>query len=288
LEELIAIIKKWYKSILKVVIAAAIISAIISLILPEYFTSQVTFIPANPHIMDRGNVFDSKGGNETVYLFGGPNDINRLMSLVESRSLEEYLIDKFDLYKHYDIDTNDVQKKYWVKEELRTYMQLVRTPEGMLQVKVLDKDPQFAATMANDVVARLDTLNREIVTEKKRNLEKLYKREVEHKRQEFDALKDSLLNTVRNNPKDTVMAKILKDVLKNTMSEYIGIKNMYEQHQSALNEDFSTIYILEQAEAAVKRSTPVRWRIVVTATLCTFLIMLITAFFVERYKGLFS
>ncbi|MBK8474495.1 MAG: hypothetical protein IPL33_21245 [Sphingobacteriales bacterium] len=50
-------------------------------------------------------------------------------------------------------------------------------PEGMLQVIVTDKDPQFAATMANDIVARLDTLNLQVVTEKKRNIEKLYRRE---------------------------------------------------------------------------------------------------------------
>lgn len=288
MEELIAIIKKWYKSILKVCLIALIGSAIISVLLPEYFTSQVTFIPANPHIMDRSNVFGNKGGDETVYLFGGPNDINRLMSLMTSRSLEEYLIDKFDLYKHYDIDTTDVQKQYWVKLEMREYVNLVRTSEGMLQVVVTDKDPQFAATLANDIVGRLDSLNRQIVTEKKRNLEKLYEKEVNDKRYEFDMIKDSLLRTVRDTPRDTVMAKILKDVLRNTMGEYTGMKNLYEQHKSALNQAFSTIYIIEEAEPAVKRSKPVRSRIVITTTLITLLAMLIAAVFIERYKGLFS
>ncbi len=288
MEELIAIIRKWYKTIAAACAVALVGSAIVSLLLPEYFTSRTTFIPANPHMMDRGNVFGAKGGDETVYLFGGPNDVNRLMSLTASRSVEDYLIDKFNLYEHYEIDTTDVQREYWVKESLRSYMQLMRTPEGMLQVIVTDKDPQFAATMANDIVARLDTLNLQVVTEKKRNIEKLYEREAANKRHEFDVIKDSLLNTVRNSPKDTVMAKILKDVLKNTLGEYTNIKNTYEQHKSALHQDFSSIYILEAARPAVKRSSPVRSRIVITTTLVTLLVMLITAVFVERYRGLFS
>ncbi len=288
MEELIAIIRKWRHLILAVCALTLVGSAIVSLLLPEYFTSRATFIPANPHLMDRGNVFGEKGGDETVYLFGGPNDVNRLMSLTESRSVEDYLVDKFKLYEHYDIDTADVQREYWVKEELRSHIQLIRTPEGMLQVVVTDKDPHFAAIVANDIVSRLDTLNHRIVTEKKRNLESLYEREAAGKRREFDVIKDSLLRTVRDNPKDTVMAKILKDVLKNTLGDYTYMKTIYEQHKSSLHQDFSTIYSLEEARPAVKRSSPVRSRIVITATLVALLVMLVTAVFVERYKGLFS
>lgn len=284
MEELIRILLKWYRKILLVTALAAILSAVVALLLPEYYTASNIFIPANPHLMDRTNLFSLQGKDETVYLFGGPNDIYRIFTMAQSRKLEDYVIKKFDLYRHYNIDTTDRIAEYWVKEALHTYFKLQKTNQGMVEVAVTDKDPIFAADMANAIVQRLDTLNKEIVFENKRNTLKMYAKQEQVKSQELSVLKDSLLNTIKQNPKDSITAKLLKDLVKNAMSEYNTSKIIYEQQLTAVNEPFSTIYVLESAVPPVKRSKPVRWVIVLSATIGALLAMLLFALLAERYQ----
>ncbi len=284
MEELVRILLKWYRKILLLSALAAVLSAFVAFLLPEYYTASNIFIPANPHLMDRTNLFSLQGKDETVYLFGGPNDIYRIFTMAQSRKLENYIIDKFNLYNHYEIDTTDRVAEYWVKEALHSYFKLQKTPQGMVEVAVTDKDPVFAADMANAIVQRLDTLNKEIVFENKRKTLKMYANQKEVKYHELQMLKDSLLSSIKQNPKDTITAKLLKDVIKGVMGEYNTSKIIYEQQLTAVNEPFSTIYVLESAVPPVKRSKPVRWVIVLSATLAAFLAGILYALLAERYK----
>lgn len=284
MEELIRILYKWFKPISIVTGIAAVLSAVISLILPQYYLSYSSVIPINPHLMDRSSLFSLEGGETPVYLFGGKGEINRLLTLSQSRALEGHLIKKYNLYAHYKIDTTDKLKDYWVTEELRNHFKAVKTPDGVVNIEVMDKDPNLAADMANEVVGLLDSLNKGIMMEKKVILTDLYAKEVETARTHLDVMRDSLIRTINNNPDDTVTAHLLERVIRKAVEDYNFSNTLYKQHVAAINQPYSSLYVLEKAVPAVKRFKPVRWLIVVSATMVTLASMLLIAVFIEKFK----
>ncbi len=284
MEELIRILLKWWKPIAIASILAAMGSAIVSFTLPEVYLSHVTFLTANPHIFDRNSLFRTEVGENPVYLFGGGNDMNRVLTLAESRGLENYLIDKYKLYEHYKIEENNPQKEFYVKEKLRENCKVLKTSKGMLRIEVQDKEPVFAAEMANDVLSRLDVLNKEIIMEKKSDMIKIYEQNVKERKDNLALLKDSLINMIKRDPEDTVNINMMESMVETAYGKYSSLNTIYEEHQAGLNQNFSTMYIIESAVPAVKRHKPVRSIIVMTGTLLTLLIMCFAAVFIEKFK----
>lgn len=284
MEEIIRILLKWSKSILLVVSIAIIGSILIALLLTEYFTSQVTFITANPYLMDRASIYSIAPGDNPVYLFGGGNDIDRIIMLSQSRELENYLIQKYHLFNHYEIDSTDRQADYWIRLELKEHFKILKTPLGMLEASVIDKNPQFAATMANDVVIKLDSLNKLIVGEKKKDILKLYQSDVKNQETKLTFLKDSLQNLINTNPKDTISANIVQGIVKKALDEYTNLKILHSQQLATMEQKFSSLYIVENAVPAVKRTSPVRWIIVATTTLVTLIAMCFIVVFIEKFN----
>ena len=284
MEEFIRILFKWSKRIGTVCAIAAIGSIVISLLLPEYFTSTSTFMVGNPYMMERGSLFQRDAGENPVYLFGGEYDINRVISLSASGGLSDFVIKKFNLYQHYDIDTTDEQKEYYVKEELNDHFKILKTPEGMLRVEVTDRDKNLAAQMANDIVQRLDEMNLNITTEKKKDLTEIYDKNVKEKRLVLIQLTDSLHSAIRNNPRDTVTSKIIGSMVKEALGDYNNIKAIYDDHLASVSQKVSTFYIVEAAKPAIRRSSPVRWLIVFSSVLVAFIASILGALIFERFK----
>lgn len=285
MEELLSILYRWRRQIIILCGIATIGSAIISLVIPEIYTSKVTFMVANPYMMERGSLFQREAGETPVYLFGGEYEMNRLISLSQSRTLQDYVIQKFNLYAHYEIDTTNKYKDYNVREELDKHFSILKTPEGMLEAQVEDENKQFAADLANSIVNKLDEINYDLNTQKKHDLTKVYAQQLEAKQTTFLQLKDSLLQMVKNNPRDTVSSKLLSLMVKDALSEYNNIQGIYNDHQASLQNKVSTLYIVEAATPAIRRTSPVRGLIVVSSALVAFFASVLGVLLLERYKS---
>lgn len=285
MEELLSILYRWRRQIIILCGIAAIGSAIISLVVPEIYTSKVTFMVANPYMMERGSLFQREAGETPVYLFGGEYEMNRIISLSQSRALQDYVIQKFNLYAHYEIDTTEEYMDYNVREALESHFSILKTPEGMLVAQVEDEDKQFAAELANGIVKKLDEINYDLNTQKKHDLTKVYEQQLGAKQITFLQLKDSLLQMVKNNPRDTVSSKLLSSMVKDALGEYNNIKGIYTDHQASLQNKVSTLYIVEAATPAIRRTSPVRWLMVVSSTLVAFFAGVLGVLLLERYKS---
>ncbi len=284
MEELIRILFKRLKLIIAVCAVAAAISVVAALLLPNIYQSSVTFIVMNPHMMDRESLFRGSGGSDPVYLFGGKYEMERFISLSQSRELEDYVINKYDLINHYEIEPDDPEKDYWVRETLRDNMKITKTKSNMLIAQVLDEDPQLAANMANDIVAKLDEMHKKLITEKKIGMTKLYNEKVSERKDQLQGLLDSLQSVVSINPDDTVTANLLTLMVEDAANKYNKMATISDEHTSALSQEYSTIYLVEKAMPAVKKSKPVRWLIVVTSCLVALVSMIFIVVFIEKYK----
>ena len=137
-----------------------ILSITISLMLPKWFASKATII--------------SSGGSTSNFLsmlsgipmgdFGLSalnEDISNYIAILESRTVRENVVKKFDLISRYN--SKDVEL---AMEALNQYVELRVSEEGSLIITVLDKDPIVARDIANELILQLDEVNRRLSSEK--------------------------------------------------------------------------------------------------------------------------
>ncbi|HNL06796.1 MAG TPA: hypothetical protein PKH93_04415, partial [Chitinophagales bacterium] len=60
---------------------------------------------------------------------------------------------------------------------------------------------------------------------------------------------------------------------------------IYADHQASLQNKVSTLYIVETATPAIRRTSPVRWLMVVSSTLVAFFAGVLGVLLLERYKS---
>ncbi len=286
MEELIRILLKWLKPIIIVCVITAVGSAAISLMLPNYYMSTTIFQPANPHYMEPKSLYDTEAGGQTVYLFGGPNDVYRLLTLAESRELQDYVIEKYDLYDYWEIEKDAKFAEFKIRERFNKYIKTYQTPNGMMQSEVSDTDPQLAATICNDIIGYLDVMNKRVVTEKMKDKLAYFEKDQIRLRDKVQMFKDSLVQIIQITPDDTLTQNLLEKLMETAMGQYNVSNMIYEQQSKALSQEYSTLYIMESAVPATRKSSPKRSLIVLTALLISLGVMVFVAVFIEKFREL--
>jgi uncharacterized protein involved in exopolysaccharide biosynthesis len=130
-----------------ITLAAAVVSVIVALLLPPIYTARTTFLAPGSQQQS-----SSAAALATLGAIGGlggslvPKSPDELyVALLKSDSVERALADRFDLRKRYDIDSYEVL----LKELPKRIRVATDKKSGVISVEVDDKDPQFAADLAN-------------------------------------------------------------------------------------------------------------------------------------------
>lgn len=189
LQDILKVLAKNKKYILYTTIGAAILSAIISLLMPVYYKSLTSFYAASPDL-GLPNVIGVTELPRDVY--GTDYDIDRLLSLAESDDVYGHLISKFDLYNHYDIDPSKVKAPYTIREELKDLYKVLKTKLGAIELTVEDKDPIFAANMANEARERINFLSQNLMKESQNATLGSYKANLASQNASVNAISDSI------------------------------------------------------------------------------------------------
>jgi uncharacterized protein involved in exopolysaccharide biosynthesis len=144
--------------ILSLVMIAAIISAVVSLFLPSWYEAEAVLLP--PH--DLGGTL---GGSSTL----GFLTVRREIVLEQLRALEEGGADSS--YFTVPVSAMPALKgRYRTTGRLETYNELIGhtrfavTDEGLVTIRVEDRDPETAAAMANAYIDELNRISADIVS----------------------------------------------------------------------------------------------------------------------------
>ena len=152
---LVASVFKRKKQILWICAIAGIGAILISLLLPNYYKSTSVFYAASADVARPDPVGPDLKERD---LFGIEEDLDKIMTCASSLELVDYLIQKFDLYKHYDIDPESKKGKFKVREALEGMMDLKKTKYEAIELSIEDEDPQFAADMVNAAVEKVNAI----------------------------------------------------------------------------------------------------------------------------------
>lgn len=282
--ELLEIILRKWKLTLAVCLLTAIVSAGLSLLLPNIYESHVVFQPGNPNALDRSVVFPSEGSDRAIYIFGGNGDRDRIISLATSGEMYNFLTDKFDLFNHYEIDKTEKYAHFKLIQELEENYVIQKNALNAIEIKVHDKSPEFAAKMANAIYDKVDKMNYDIIQAKKKDIRVILETQSVELKQKTTALRDSLQNVLTRNSRDTITANYINTQLESALDEYANVASKLDQYNKILNLNTTTLYLYEKAVPATRKDKPKRSYIVIGAVLFMFLVMIISTLFIEKYK----
>ena len=190
LVSIIRLLHKWRKPIIYGTLGVAVLSAVVSLIVPVYYSSTTVFYAASEDLFKPKKVF-GYGDNDVEY-YGTSADIQRILTVATSYEVTDFLIEKYDLYEHYDVDPQKPKAKFIVREKLFSHYVVTRTKYDAIELSVEDQDPEYAAGMVND--AR-DKINNIIVGMIKGSQDKVidsYEKTISEKQSALNIIKDSL------------------------------------------------------------------------------------------------
>jgi len=276
---------KW--PIISVTLIAAIASVIVSYTITPKFKSSVIFYPKNQasvsHALTSAQIIDP---DDHIMNFGDEEATEQLIQTLYSEDIRLAVIDKFNLFEHYNIDTKSEFPMTRLHEEFNDNISFSKTEYQAVQIEVMDTDPQMAADIANEIASLLDkTLNRmqkEVAVEIYKVVDGEYNKlvkEIEEIEQALQAMRPNAAN-----PRYVS----LQTRLVNENKRLSELKSKLAEARVNANQDLPRKFMVAKAYAAEKKSYPVRWVICAVSTLSAFVFAVLMMLFIERYKDLFT
>ena len=192
----LTVIYNWKKFIMINLTLIIMVTVIIVLLIPNDYKSTATIMTPPQNSMDLGGLGGLLGGSNSsavsigAKLFGvaGTTE-DMLMGILNSRTLQVDVINRFNLMQYYEIDDNNMDKAL---KAFRSDVSFSPNEFGMIEISTINRDPEIAARISNYFVDILDSLNITLNIKQARNnrlfIEKRYNQNVS----DLKAAEDSL------------------------------------------------------------------------------------------------
>lgn len=128
----------------------SILVAIGSLFLDNYYLSQAKFYAINSMQLSPKAMY----GEEVQEIYGDSKEVDRVVSVATSNAVKDYVINKYNLMEHYEIDSASPSKRSKLFKRYNSNITVDNDERGAIEVKVYDTDPIMAANIANDIVLK--------------------------------------------------------------------------------------------------------------------------------------
>ena len=290
---LISIFIMHWKALLITCIAAGIISIAISLTITPLFRSVVVLYPTT-NVVETQTLFGIQ--STATALFGDESATEKVLQILRSDNIKNYLVMKFDLMKHYGIGINTKYRYTLLNARMNKNIVSRKTQYNSVEISVLDSDPVIASVMANDIARQVDTVFNQIVKDAGRKSLIAVKNSYNDQLRRVKSLEDSLLLISPNGPGSVFPGKLRAGLAKSSWEaasgqyspEFLRLINMFESENINLSaimsrltevkmlaeQDLPYTHIINEAKVSEKKALPDRSIIVIVSTLSTFLLMI--------------
>ena len=194
------IINRWKYFVAAAVALAAIVSVVVSLLMPNIYRSTAVFIPTNPQTADPDRLLEENTQMRgQLELTGRAEDLDRAITIGESQPVAELIIKKFDLYGHYKAgNPGDDNADNYVLSEFSGNLSIVHNERDAIELTFSDKDKKLAADVANTIVHVIDSVNQQLTLENRRTVLQLYRKRYEYLSTSFENSRRELVGARRH------------------------------------------------------------------------------------------
>ena len=168
--------RKQWRTFAVVAVAAVVLSTILSspwFITPKY-RSTATVYPVN------------------LNPYSTETRTDQLLQLLESNSIRDTLIDRFDLGTVYEADTTARGGYFALYNEFRDRVMVSKTRYESVMIEVLDEDPRRARDMVNAMLEQVNLLARRLQREKSYEVLAIAERSMLHEKHKLDSVETRL------------------------------------------------------------------------------------------------
>lgn len=139
--------------IIKTALSFAVLAIVVSLLLPKKYTATTTILPPQQSGSISSALLSQMGGLGSLAMAAGgglglknPNDM--YVSMIESRTVEDAMVKRFNLAARYKAKfPSDARKAFEDHRDVKA-----NAKDGLIQISIEEKDPKLAAEMANTYV----------------------------------------------------------------------------------------------------------------------------------------
>lgn len=290
---LLKVIFKWKWHIVAVTIIAALLGALFSgpMFITPKFKSEAVLYP--------------NGLSE----FSDETYTEQMLQVMESQEIMDSVVEKFDLMNHYEIDKNHKYAKTALIGEYRDRISISKTPYDAVKIKVLDKDPQIAYNIVNEIINQYNVKFSEIHKSKKYENARMFEQQLAKKYAFIDSLKRELTKITNdgdmlnylylskgnsiayfsdgNDSKKTgnvATAIALVELIATETADYTDVRHFYEEELRQAEGNMTYSNIISRPYISDKKAYPVRWVIVALCGIGALLMSILTVAAIEKIE----
>jgi len=300
---------QWRKPLIIISAIAFAISIVFSLLITPKFKSTVVLYPTSSSSIAKALLSENVGAKQDVMMIGEEEQTEQMLQILSSSRIRERIVEKFNLYEHYELDKNTSFRKTKLIKTYDNNISFRRTEYMAVKISVLDKDPKMAANIANHIAELLDSTKNVMQKERAIKAYRIVEAEYIQLKAEIQAMEDSLtklrelgvhdyesqaeminqqlaIELAKGNSRGvkaledrlTTLAKYggpyvsIRDQLEHEKKQLSEIKSKYEEAKIDAEEILPQKFVVESAYPAEKKSYPIRWIIVVVSTLSAFIL----------------
>jgi tyrosine-protein kinase Etk/Wzc len=300
--------------------AAAVLSSVAALLMEEQFKSTVIMFATPQHSI--GEQFYEEVKRNDLLEYGETEDAERLLQILNSDRIRSRIIEKYDLWSHYDIDRSEAGAQAMLGKEYNSNVDARLTRYGSIEVSVLDREPQRAADMANDIAFLADSVANRLRNDRAGDALGYARSSLEQVQQEITSMEDDLGKLYElgvydfatqieglNEQYATAIAKgananaekIRRQMaeISHHANEFNKLTNLIEaayEREAILKKRFELMkldaetqmpsaFVVDYAAPADKKAKPIRWLIVVMSVASTLVFALLILLGAENLKG---
>ena len=310
------------KTLILVCLVVAVVSLIASfLVTPKFKSTAIVYAPRTNSVAKI--LLNEESYNERLDMkaYADDEETEQMMEILISREIKDILIDKFDLYNHYGLGEGVSYRQTKMYKYLKGNIEVKRTQYGAIAVSVIDKDPQIAADMANEILVLLDSVKNRIDHERTIASYNLLKRQLEIVDAEVQRIDDSVQVLMQNGVFDfksqservmqqyatavaqgnTAGMKRLEDELKKMATWGPRSLTLYEEqayfreYQSVvkikmmnaivdMDTEIPVKFVIERAIPADKKTYPKKSLIVLLSTVSAFILAVLVLLTIDKIR----
>ncbi len=312
---------KWRKPLIVVSVAAAIISAAVSLIMKERYRSTVVLYAEQQHSFGAQLLEDVP--KQDILTFGEEEDAERLLQIINSDKVRNRIIEKYQLWEVYDIKKDQRGANTLIAREYQDNVSARLTKFGSVEVSVLDEKPDRARDMANDIAVFADSVANQMTSDRALTAYKFAEGSLLNLQDEVRVMEDSMkvlqemgvysyidqiaaltemygTAIAAGHPDRAQKIKDQMDFLSKYGTTYVKLETNLKESYEKLNvlrkrydlmkidveSKIPVMRIVDQASSADKKSFPIRWLIVAMSTASAFVFAFILLLVLDNFKKL--
>jgi capsule polysaccharide export protein KpsE/RkpR len=173
-------------------LVAGVLAFAATFVIAQTFTSRAVFLPPQQQQSTAASALAQLGALSGLAgissLAGAKNPTEQYVALLQSATISDRMVDRFDLMKVYDVDY-----RFRAREELAKNVRfVVGKKDGLVSVEVEDELPQRASDMANQYVDELRRVTGELAITEAQQRRLFFESQLTQTRDRLTAAQQSL------------------------------------------------------------------------------------------------